>query len=65
MSRTMTDLEDSFPFNEWNHAHHPVFPAIERNTRRDEVIGERELVIKNREKETQERFQWKVNNVGG
>ena len=65
MSRPMTDLENAFSFEERNHARHPVLPAIERNTRRDEVVGERELVIEKPEKETQERLQWKVINADG
>jgi hypothetical protein len=56
MSGPVPDLKDSLPLDEGQHAHDPVFPAIERNSRGDEIVGKRELVIEQAEKESQERL---------
>ena len=63
MSGAVTDLEDAIPFDKRNHAHDPVFPAIERNGRRDQIVGEGELVIEQTEEEPQDRFHWRSSPV--
>jgi len=59
MSRSVTDLEDPRPLQHWDNFQDPVFPAIERNRRRYEIIGKSKLVVKQFEKQPQERFHKK------
>lgn len=59
MTGSMTDLENAISLDQRDHALHPVFPAIKGNTRRHEVIGESELVIKQFEKVSQKCFHEK------
>ena len=49
MSGPVTDLQNPIPFDQRDHAHHPIFPAIERNSRRDQVVCEGEFVIEQAE----------------
>ncbi len=64
MSRPVTDLEDALPFDKRKRAHDPVLPAVERNRRRDEIVGERELMIEQAEEQTQKCFHEQSNLVG-
>jgi len=59
MSGSVTDLQHPFPFDERDHAHDPVFPAIERNGCRDQVICEGEFVIEQVEEKPQDRLHKK------
>ena len=54
MSGPVADLQYPIPFDERDHAHDPVFPAIERNGRRDKIVGESEFVIEQPEEKPQE-----------
>ena len=54
MSGSVTDLQNPLPFDERDHAHDPVLPAIERNGRSDQVVCKGEFVIKQAEKKPQD-----------
>lgn len=54
MSGSVTDLKDAIPLDERDHAQDPVFPPADRNSRRDQVVGEREWVIEQVKEKTQE-----------
>lgn len=54
MSGPVTDLQYPVPFDERDHTQDPVFPAIERNGRRDQIVCEGEFVIEQAEEEPQD-----------
>jgi hypothetical protein len=56
MSGSMTDLKDSLPLNEGNHAQDPILPPAHGNSCRDQVVREGELVIEQAKEEAQEWF---------
>ena len=45
VSRTMTDLESPYPFDEGEYLHDPVFPMTKGNDPRHKVIRERKWMI--------------------
>ena len=45
MSRAVTHLQDALSLYERNDAYDPVFPAISRNRRGDQIICEGKLMI--------------------
>jgi hypothetical protein len=59
MSGPVTDLEDTLALDEWQHAEHPVFPPSQGHGGRDQIVRERELVIQQTKKESQECFHTK------
>ena len=63
MTGTVTNLQDLISLDERDYAHHPVFPAIERNGRRDEIVGKRELVIEQMEEKPQDGFHARISSV--
>ena len=56
MTGSMADLKNLVPLDKRYHAYHPAFPAVERNSRRDQVVGEGKLVVKQAEEKSQECF---------
>jgi hypothetical protein len=54
MSGSVTDLEDAIPLDERNYAPDPVLPSADRNSCRDQVVGEREWVIEQVKEKAQE-----------
>jgi hypothetical protein len=52
MAGPMTDLQDPISLNEWDHTQDPVFPPPQRDSRRDQIISERELVVEQAEEES-------------
>ena len=56
---SMTDLKNLIPLNKRDHAHDPAFPAVERNRRRDQIVGERKLMIKQVEEKPEKCFHAK------
>ncbi len=56
VSGSVTDLEDALSLDEGQHTHNPILPAIEGNGRRDEVVRERKLVVKQTEEKSQKRL---------
>jgi len=43
---SVTEFKDASPFDEWDDFPRPALPMIERYQRGDEIVGERELMIK-------------------
>ena len=60
MAGPVADLQYPFPFDEGDHTQDPVFPAVERNGRCDQVIGKSEFVIKQSEEESQDGLHKKI-----
>ena len=56
MSGSVTDFENPSPFDERDHLHHPVFPTTKRDSCRDEIVGEGEVVIEQAEENPQKGF---------
>jgi hypothetical protein len=45
MSGSVTHLKDSISLDEWYYAQDPVFPSAQRDSCRDQIVGESELMV--------------------
>jgi hypothetical protein len=56
MSWSVADFEDAIAFDEGQDAQDPIFPPADGDGRGYEIVGERELMVEQAKKESQECF---------